>query len=143
MARHVLHGELPAFFWGRAFKGMPEVYAAAGVFAVAGPGVIALKSVTLAFFAAYVALNFLLLDRMAGRWIAVSASLLLILAPPAMVFWSLDASAEHILLMLLGTMLLLLCLRWSETHTENDRAGGALSRARGGVDHDRGVPAAI
>lgn len=29
MARHVLNGELPAFFWGQAFKGVPEVYAAA------------------------------------------------------------------------------------------------------------------
>ena len=33
MARHVLNGELPAFFWGQAFKGVPEVYAAAGAFA--------------------------------------------------------------------------------------------------------------
>jgi hypothetical protein len=111
MARHVLHGELPAFFWGQAFKGVPEIYAAAGAFAIFGPSVTVLKSVTLAFFAAYVAVNFVLLDEIAGRWLAVAASLLLILAPPALVFWSLDASAEYILLLLLGTILLLLCLR--------------------------------
>jgi hypothetical protein len=111
MARHVLHGEFPAFFWGQAFKGVPEVYAAAGAFAFFGPSVTVLKSVTLAFFAAYVALNFVLLDEIAGRWLAVAASLLLILAPPALVFWSLDASAEYVLVMLLGTVLLLLCLR--------------------------------
>jgi hypothetical protein len=106
MARHVLHGEFPAFFWGQAFKGVPEVYFSAGAFAAFGPSVTVLKSVTLALFAAYVALNFVLLDRIAGRWTAVAASLLLIACPPALVFWSLDASAEYILLMLLGTMFL-------------------------------------
>jgi 4-amino-4-deoxy-L-arabinose transferase-like glycosyltransferase len=110
MARHVLSGELPAFFWAQAFKGAPEVYASAGVFAIFGSSVIALKSVTLALFAAYVALQFTLLDRIVSRWTAVSAALLLIAAPPALVFWSLDASAEYILIMLLGTTLLLLCL---------------------------------
>jgi hypothetical protein len=109
MARHVLNGELPAFFWGQAFKGVPEVYASAGAFALFGSSVAVLKGVTLAFFAAYVALNFLLLDRIASRWVALAASLLLIAAPPALVFWSLDASAEYVLIMLLGTALLLLC----------------------------------
>ena len=112
MARHVLHGEFPAFFWGQAFKGVPEVYASAVAFAAFGPSVVVLKSVTLVFFAAYVALNFVLLDTIGSRWLAVAASLLLIVAPPALVFWSLDASAEYIVLMLLGTILLLLSLKY-------------------------------
>ena len=107
MARHVLNGELPAFFWGQAFKGVPEVYASAGAFALFGSSVAVLKGVTLAFYAAFVALNFILLDKIASRWIAAAASLLLIASPPALVFWSLDASAEYVLIMLLGTMLLL------------------------------------
>jgi hypothetical protein len=111
MALHVLNGELPAFFWGQAFKGVPEVYASAGAFALFGSSVTVLKSVTLAFFAVYIGLNFFLLDRIASRWVAVSASLLLIVAPPALVFWSLDASAEYVLVMLLGTTFLLLCWR--------------------------------
>jgi hypothetical protein len=114
MARHVLHGELPAFLWGQAFKGVPEVYAAAAAFAVFGSSVAVLKSVTLAFFAVFVGLNFVLLDKIAGRWMAVATSLLLIVAPPALVFWSLDASAEYVLVMMLGTIFLLLCLRFEE-----------------------------
>jgi hypothetical protein len=117
MARHVLHGEFPAFFWGQAFKGVPEVYAAAGAFAVFGPTVAVLKSVALVFFALYVALNFVLLDKIADRWLAVAASLLLILSPPALVFWSLDASAEYMVVMLLGTAFLLLCVRWQKGHS--------------------------
>ena len=108
MARHVLNGELPAFFWGQAFKGVPEVYASAGMFAAFGSSVTALKSVTLAFFATYVALNFVLLDKLASRWLAVAASLLLVFAPPALVFWSLWAGSEYVLIMLLGTTLLLM-----------------------------------
>ena len=57
MARHVLEGEHPAFLWGQRYKGVPEVYLAAAVFAVAGPSVIALKSVTLACFALFVCLQ--------------------------------------------------------------------------------------
>ena len=109
MAIHVLHGELPAFLWGQAFKGIPEVYGAAAAFAVFGPGVGALKSVTLLLFAAYVGANFVLLDRIASRAIATGASVLLILCPPALVLWSLCASAEYVIVMLLGTAWLLLC----------------------------------
>jgi hypothetical protein len=114
MALHVMNGELPAFFWGQAYKGVPEVYAAAGAFAIFGPSVAVLKSVTLVFFATFVALMFVLVDKIAGRWIAVVACLLLITGPPALVFWSLDASAEYVLTMLLGTILLLLGLRIEE-----------------------------
>jgi hypothetical protein len=108
MAMHVLDGDFPAFFWGQAFKGVPEVYASAAAFALFGSSVAILKGVTLACFAMFVGLNFVLLDKMSSRWIATAASLLLICAPPALVFWSLDASAEYVLIMLLGTALLLL-----------------------------------
>ncbi len=115
MARHVLTGELPAFFWGQPFKGVPEVYAAAGAFALFGSSVTALKRVTLAVFAMYVALNFVLLDKIASRWVAVSASLLLIIAPPALVFWSLWAGAEYMFIMMMGTTLLLISERAKST----------------------------
>ncbi len=128
MARHVLNGELPAFFWGQAFKGVPEVYASAGAFALFGSSVTLLKGVTLAFFAMYVGLNFVLLDKTASRWMAVSASLLLIAAPPALVFWSLDASAEYILTMLLGTALLSISCRAEGREQKAERDKGSTSR---------------
>jgi 4-amino-4-deoxy-L-arabinose transferase-like glycosyltransferase len=136
MARHVLAGEFPAFFWGQAFKGVPEVYAAAGAFAVLGSGVAVLKSVTLMCFAAYVTLNFVLLSTISSRLLAVAASLLLVFSPPALVFWSLDASAEYIIIMLLGTILLLLGLRLEEAagaRNAEHRAGKRLLFAAGVV----------
>jgi len=129
MAMHVLNGELPAFFWGQAFKGVPEVYASAAAFATFGSSVAILKSVTLAFFAMYVGMNFVLLDKVSSRWIAAAASLLLVFAPPALVFWSLGGSAEYVLLMLLGTALLLLVSgegTWRKTEKLNLPAIGLV-----------------
>ncbi len=126
MARHVLSGEFPVFFWGQTFKGVPEVYLSAAAFAAFGPGVIVLKAVTLSLFAMLIAANFVLLEKIAGRWIAVASSLLLIVSPPALVFWSLDASAEYVVLMLLGAVLLLTVLRWQ-------RQGGRLTLATIGL----------
>ncbi len=118
MARHLLRGELPVFLWGQLYKGVPETYVAAGAFWAFGSSVLVLKAVTLAFFAAYLALNFVLLDRYLGRWVASAASLLLVVAPPALVLWSLDASAEYMLVMVLGTILLLMWQRWSENRSD-------------------------
>jgi len=67
MASHVLQGEHPAFLWGQRYKGVPEVYLAAAVFAATGPGVVALKSVTLACFAIFVCLQFVLVERLFSR----------------------------------------------------------------------------
>jgi hypothetical protein len=108
MARHILNGELPAFFWGQAYKGVPEAYVSAGAFALFGSTVTVLKSVTLLFFAAYVGLNYVLVRKFLGPWMAIAASLLLIFGPPPIVQWSLSASAEYVLIMLVGTIVLLL-----------------------------------
>ena len=107
MASHVLQGEHPAFLWGQRYKGVPEVYLAAAVFAATGPGVVALKSVTLACFAIFVCLQFVLVERLFSRRIAWMATAFLIVGPPSLVFWSLNASAEVVLTMLAGTVMCL------------------------------------
>src|SRR5215510_6884354 len=70
MARHVSVGEHPLFLWGQRYKGVPEVYLSSLVFHAAGPGVIALKAVTLACFVLFVILNFKLVERLFSRPIA-------------------------------------------------------------------------
>lgn len=51
MARHMLDGEFSAFYWGQGYGGSQEPLLAAGVFALTGSGVGALRSVTIALFA--------------------------------------------------------------------------------------------
>jgi hypothetical protein len=115
---------------GQAF-GRTEVYPVAAAFASFGASVAALKSVTLAIFAAFIALNFILLDRLSSRRVAIGASLLLIISPPALVLWSLCASAEYIWIMLLGTLLLLVS-------AEGHRPGAGRSRLLIGFIADLG-----
>ena len=111
----MLQGELPAFLWGQRYKGVPEVYLAAAVFAVAGPSVIALKSVTLACFALFVCLQFLLVERLFSRAIAWMATAFLIVCPPSLVLWSLSANAEVVMTMLAGTVMCLGVDIWRRT----------------------------
>src|SRR4029079_16134456 len=75
MASHVLQGEHPAFLWGQNYKGVPEVYLTAAVFAVTGPSIVALQCVTLACFALFVCLQYVLVERVFSRaiaWIATA-----------------------------------------------------------------------
>ena len=51
MARHILDGELSAFYWGQAYGGTHEQLLTAGVFALTGASVEALRSVPLMLFA--------------------------------------------------------------------------------------------
>jgi len=115
MASHVLQGELPAFLWGQNYKGVPEVYLTAAVFAVTGPSVIALKSVTLACFALFVCLQYVLVERLFSRAIAWMATAFLVLCPPAFVRWSLSANAEVVMTLLSGTVMCLGIDIWRRT----------------------------
>ncbi|MES1255970.1 MAG: hypothetical protein ABUS56_10205 [Acidobacteriota bacterium] len=115
MARHVLLGEHPVVFWGQRYKGVPEVYLAAAAFAAAGPSVVVLKAVTLACFAAFAVAQFVLVERLFSRRIAWIATALLAASPPALVLWSLSASAEVVFTMLAGTVLCLGVDVWRRT----------------------------
>ena len=108
MARHVLHGELQTFFWGQSYKGVPETYLVAVAFLAFGSRVAVLKSVTAALFALYVGAGFVLLTRWFGWRVAAASSVVAATGPPALIYWTLSANAEFVLIMLLGTVLLLL-----------------------------------
>ena len=61
MARHILQGERPLFFWGpsQEYLGALEAYVAAGLFAVAGSSNPALKLAPGLFSVGFVALSYL------------------------------------------------------------------------------------
>jgi hypothetical protein len=108
MARHVLRGELPTFYWGQSYKGVPETYLAAAAFAMFGSHVAVLKGLTAVLFALYIAASFMLVGRWFGWRIAIASSLMTAVGPPALMYWTLSANAEFVLVMLFGTVLLLL-----------------------------------
>ena len=92
MARHIR--ELPIFFWGQGYKGVPEVYLAAIAFATFGAGVVQIKAVTMAIWCGAVAVSTRLGQRWYGDIGGAVTGALLVLGPPSVVYWSLSGSAE-------------------------------------------------
>ncbi len=105
MARHL--DQLPVFFWGQGYKGVPEVYVDGAIFSLFGMGVIQLKSVTLALAAISTAALVRLAEVWHGTRAAFVTALLLVAGTPALVYWQLSANAEVAVLSgILAAMLL-------------------------------------
>jgi hypothetical protein len=118
MARHVLAGEHPLFLWGQRYKGVPEIYLNAAVFRVTGSNVVSLKAVTLACFIVFLCVNFRLLERVCSRRVAWIATAFFIAGPPSLVLWTLSGSAEVVMTLLAGAVLLLAIEKWRQTSLE-------------------------
>src|SRR5499427_10458023 len=114
MARHVLTGEHPLFLWGQRYKGVPEIYLNAAVFRATGASVVSLKAVTLACFIVFLCVNFRLLERVCSRRIAWIATALFIAGPPSLVLWTLSGSAEVVMTLLAGAVMLLAIEKWRQ-----------------------------
>jgi hypothetical protein len=121
MARHVLLGEHPLFLWGQRYKGIPEVYLTSAVFRTAGSSVVAIKAVTLACFVVFLCLNFRLVERVCSRRIAWIATALFIAGPPTLVLWTLSGSAEIVMTLVCGTVLLLAVDGWRRAPPPGNR----------------------
>ena len=111
MARHVLDGDLPAFFWGQAHGGVQEPVLAAAVFALFGPSVLALKMVPVALAAATALLVRAVGRRTIGEPGATVAAALTWAAPTAAVWFSTKARGFYGAVSVLGLVALLTALR--------------------------------
>jgi hypothetical protein len=127
MARHILGGELPLVLWGQQYKGVPEVYLNAAVFAAVGSSVTALKATSLACFVLLVCLQFALVDRLFSRRVAWLSALLLAAGPPSLVLWSLSGNAEIVMTMIAAAVLLLSWLTWRATGSRGALAAAAAA----------------
>jgi hypothetical protein len=133
MARHILDGEFPVFFWGQPFAGTIESYLAAALFAVIGPSRFAL-----ALSPFLVSLAFLLVtERLArdgfGREAGRLALLLAAVPAPFLVVHSVTARSNYIENLVLGSLLLLLALRLPREAGPGRRRGLFLLGLTGGL----------
>lgn len=88
MARHILDGEVNAFFWGQAYGGTLDQLLTAGVFALVGPSVLALKLVQVGLAAVACVLTWRVGRHIVGEGPARVAGLLLWIAPAAYLVYS-------------------------------------------------------
>src|SRR5512135_3039022 len=63
MARHILHGERPVFFYGQAYLGATDAWLVALSFSIFGENVLAIRIVQIVLFAGVVFTTYLLAKR--------------------------------------------------------------------------------
>ena len=126
MARHILRGERPVFFYGQAYLGSTDAWLIAGSFSVFGETVFAIRIVQIALFAGVVWTTYLLAKRYGlSEWGARAAMLGLALPPTMLTLYTTATLGGYGETLLLGNVLLLIAnglLRHSEESRFNGQA---------------------
>lgn len=122
MARHVLDGELPVFFWSQSYGGTQEVLLTAAVFGVTGTSVAALRAVPLLLFAGACVLVWRVGLRTIEEPGARIAAALVAVWPAYLVWKSTRAHGFYGAALVLCLLVLLLVLRLSERDSHVDAA---------------------
>jgi hypothetical protein len=110
MARHILRGEWPLFYYMQPYMGSLEAYLVAGVFALVGSSTLALKLVPMIGALLFVALLFATGYRLGGLTAAVVAGLFGALPPAFLAIWSLKARGGYIEILVMGQLLILMAM---------------------------------
>lgn len=127
MARHILDGELPMFYWGQTHGGPHEPLLTAAFFRLFGPSTLILKLVTTLLAATACVLIWRVGKRTVGEPAATVAALLFWMWPAAFVWWSVKSRGFYHTGLVIGLGILLLTLRLDERDSPLDMAGlGAL-----------------
>ena len=84
MARHILRGERPWFFYGQAYMGSLDAYLIAGAFRLGGERVLMVRFVQAALFALFLATGYRVALRFSGSPRVALLALLLLAFPPVL-----------------------------------------------------------
>jgi hypothetical protein len=123
MAQDIAEGRrLPIYFYGQRYMGAAEAYLIAALGPWFDDPIVALRVGPLCFFAAFVAVQYLMLARWFGRSGAAAAVALLLAAPPMFAQWSISARGGYVEILLIGSCALWAYLEWfasRSTEAEN------------------------
>ncbi|MDQ3957563.1 MAG: glycosyltransferase family 39 protein [Actinomycetota bacterium] len=122
MARHMLDGEFPLFFWGQSYGGSHEALLTAAVFGVFGASTLGIKLVPLALHAGACVLLWRVGRRTVGEPAATVAAALFWVWPAAFVWWSLKATGFYEVALVLTLLTTVLVLRLAERDSASDMA---------------------
>jgi len=111
MARHVLRGERPIFFYGQSYNGALEAYLTAAAFRLFGQDDLTLRLAHTLCSVALVAQLYGLARRLYGPRVAVATGLWLAVPAPMLVWWGAAAGASYIEAAVLGAGLFLVATR--------------------------------
>jgi hypothetical protein len=112
MARHILQGERPVFFYGQAYLGSLDAWLVAGAFLIFGQTVLAIRIVQSALYLGTIATTYLLGLRIFGsRWMAAVAAFLLAIPTVTVTLYTTATLGGYGEVLLIGNVLLLWTLR--------------------------------
>ncbi len=107
MARHILHGERPTFFWGQDYMGPFEAYVAALLFLLFGPSTFVLGLSALLLTLGFLAIVYALGRAAYGSTVGLLALAWLVLSPPFFTLRQLAPIGGYEELLLLGGVIVL------------------------------------
>lgn len=108
MARHILQGERPAFFYGQAYLGATDAWLTAISFSIFGESVLAVRIVQIALFAAFLITSYLIARRLdLTEWGARAALWWLALPPTMLTLYTTATLGGYGEALVLGNILLL------------------------------------
>ena len=109
MARHILRGERPVFFYGQAYLGATDAWLGAVSFSIFGETVFAIRLVHIGLFAGVVFTTYLLARRyVQSEWGARAAMLWMALPPAMLMLYTTATLGGYTEILLLGNFLLLM-----------------------------------
>jgi hypothetical protein len=118
MARHILQGARPVFFYGQAYMGSLDAWLAAGAFALLGESVAAVRAVQAALYLGTLITTYALaLKVSADLWAARVAVLLLALPSVLVMLYTTVTLGGYGETLLLGNSVLLIALKIGETES--------------------------
>jgi hypothetical protein len=125
MARHIVQGERPGYYWGvsQEYLGALEAYSVAAVFAVFGSSTAALKIVPGLYSLGFIVLSALVARRLFGPGPGLFTAAYLALPPMMLALWSVKARGGYAELLFLGESMLLLTLMVLTARRPAMRAG--------------------
>ena len=122
MARHILQGERPVFFYGQAYMGSLDAWLIAGGFQVLGASVLTMRIVELILYLLVVTTGFAVAWRVSGRVVVAVVAALVIAVPDVLLaVYSTATLGGYNETLLLGNLLLL--LGWDITHEHRGSLG--------------------
>lgn len=132
MARHILAGERPTFFYGQAYMGSLDAWVIALGFRLLGDSVLTIRLVQSALYLLVVASGFLLAWRLSERKIiAAVAGLVLAIPPVNSALYTTATLGGYNETLLFGTLILLMAYEVTHDHSRSRWRWGLLGLCAG------------
>ena len=115
MAKHIMEGSFPIYFYGQAYWGSFEAFIASFFFLIFGINPFALKLAPFLLFLLFIISQYFLVKMLFNKEIAFLSAFLSAIAPSALNMWS-SKAGSHIANLFLGTLFFLFYFKYSEAN---------------------------